>query len=132
MLVLIDRCRRTGDTRQIEQVADRMLALDELSEDAIRAKMEARAFAGDRLTALEIFEAWKRKLAEELQAVPSEMVEGIAIRLRRRGWERTTLANIPNVPTDQWRNRPFIGRNTEYQMLYEMWEAARSGSPKHH
>src|SRR3954470_7588570 len=131
MLVLIDRCRRTGDTRQIEQVADRMLALDELSEEAIRAKMEARAFAGDRLTALEIFEAWKKKLAEELQAVPSEMVEGIAIRLRRRGWERTTPANIPNVPTDQWRNRPFIGRNTEYQMLYEMWEAARSGSPKH-
>ncbi len=78
MLVLIDRCRRTGDTRQIEQVADRMLALDELSEEAIRAKMEARAFAGDRLTALEIFEAWKKKLAEELQAVPSELVEGMA------------------------------------------------------
>src|SRR4051795_5220129 len=131
LLVLIDRCRRMGDTRQIEQVADRMLALDELSEEAIRAKMEARAFAGDRLTALEIFEAWKKKLAEELQAVPSEMVEGIAVRLRRRGWERTTLANIPNVPTDQWRNRPFIGRNVEYQSLYEMWEATRRGSPAH-
>jgi DNA-binding SARP family transcriptional activator/tetratricopeptide (TPR) repeat protein/type II secretory pathway predicted ATPase ExeA len=131
LLVLIDRCRRTGDTRQIEQVADRMLALDELSEEAIRAKMEARAFAGDRLTALEIFEAWKRKLAEELQAVPSELVEGMAVRLRRRGWERTTLANIPNVPTDQWRGRPFIGRAAEYQVLYECWEAARKGMPGH-
>src|SRR3954451_7299008 len=131
MLVLIDRCRRTGDTRQIEQVADRMLALDELSEEAIRAKMEARAFAGDRLTALEIFEAWKKKLAEELQAVPSEMVEGIAVRLRRRGWERTTLANIPNVPTDQWRNRPFVGRAVEYKALYELWEGVRKGMPGH-
>src|SRR3954454_8972706 len=131
MLVLIDRCRRTGDTRQIEQVADRMLALDELSEDAIRAKMEARAFAGDRLTALEIFEAWKKKLAEELQAVPSEMVEGIAVRLRRRGWERTTLANIPNVPTDQWRNRPFVGRAAEYKALYEQWETAKQGTASH-
>lgn len=131
LLVLIDRCRRTGDTRQIERLADRMLLLDELSEEAIRAKMEARAFAGDRLTALEIFEEWKAKLAEELQAVPSDLVEGMAIRLRRRGWERTTLANIPNVPTDQWRGRPFIGRTAEYRMLYESWEAVRKGVPVH-
>src|SRR5215208_3570749 len=119
LLVLIDRCRRTGDTRQIEQLADHMIGLDELCEEAIRAKMEARAFAGDRLTALEIFEAWKKKLAEELQAAPSDLVEGMAVRLRRRGWERTTLADIPNVPTDQWRNRPFIGRMAEHRILYE-------------
>src|SRR5215217_4035830 len=131
MLVLIDRCRRTGDTRQIEQVADRMLALDELSEEAIRAKMEARAFAGDRLTALEIFEAWKKKLAEELQAVPSELVEGIAVRLRRRGWERTTLTNVPNVRTDQWRGRPFIGRASEYRTLYDIWDGVRIGLAGH-
>ena len=62
-MVLIDRCRRTGDSRQIERLADRMLALDELSEEAIRAKMEARAFAGDRLTALEFFEEWKQKFS---------------------------------------------------------------------
>lgn len=131
LLVLIDRCRRTGDTRQIEQLADRMLALDDLSEEAIRAKMEARAFAGDRLTALEIFEAWKKKLAQELQAAPSDLVEGMAVRLRRRGWERTTLANIPNVPTDQWRGRPFIGRTAEYRALYELWEGVRKGVPGH-
>jgi type II secretory pathway predicted ATPase ExeA/tetratricopeptide (TPR) repeat protein len=131
LLVLIDRCRRTGDTRQIEQVADRMLALDELSEEAIRAKMEARAFAGDRLTALEIFEEWKVKLAEELQAAPSELLEGMAVRLRRRGWERTTLANIPTVPTDQWRGRPFIGRTAEYRVLYEAWEGVKKGIPGH-
>jgi DNA-binding SARP family transcriptional activator/type II secretory pathway predicted ATPase ExeA len=131
LLALIDRCRRTGDTRQIEQLADRMLALDELCEDAIRAKMEARAFAGDRLTALEIFEDWKKKLAEELQAVPSDLVEGMAVRLRRRGWERTTLAHIPNVPTDQWRGRPFIGRAAEYRALYELWEEARSSGIGH-
>jgi DNA-binding SARP family transcriptional activator/type II secretory pathway predicted ATPase ExeA len=131
LLVLIDRCRRTGDTRQIEQLADRMLALDELSEEAIRAKMEARAFAGDRLTALEIFEEWKAKLAEELHAVPSDLLEGMAVRLRRRGWERTTLTNIPNVPTDQWRGRPFIGRSEEYRVLYELWEGVKKGSPGH-
>ena len=131
LVVLIDRCRRTGDTRQIERLADRMLALDDLSEEAIRAKMEARAFAGDRLTALEIFEEWRAKLAEELQAVPSDLVEGMAVRLRRRGWERTTLPKIPNVPTDQWRGRPFIGRTAEYRILYEAWEDVRRGIPRH-
>jgi DNA-binding SARP family transcriptional activator/tetratricopeptide (TPR) repeat protein len=131
LVVLIDRCRRTGDSRQIEQLADRMLALDELSEEAIRAKMEARAFAGDRLTALRIFEEWRQKLAEDVSAVPSELVEGIAVRLRRRGWERTTRTDIPTVPTDQWRGRPFIGRSKEYQVLYEAWEAMRQGVPAH-
>ena len=47
LVVLFDRCRRTGQSRQIEQLADRMLQLDDLSEEAIRAKMEARAMAGD-------------------------------------------------------------------------------------
>ena len=131
LVVLIDRCRRTGDSRQIERLADRMLALDELSEEAIRAKMEARAFAGDRLTALEFFEEWKRKLADELQAVPSDLVEGMAVRLRRRGWERTTSTNIPTVPTDQWRGRPFIGRAVEYRVLYELWEGVQRGEPGH-
>ena len=131
LVILIDRCRRTGDSREIERLADRMLALDELSEEAIRAKMEARAFAGDRLTALEFYEEWRAKLAEELQAVPSDLVEGIAVRLRRRGWERTTLTNIPTVPTDQWRGRPFIGRGAEYRVLYEAWEAVRRGEPGH-
>ena len=131
LVILIDRCRRTGDSRQIERLADRMLALDELSEEAIRAKMEARAFAGDRLTALEFYEQWRLKLAEELQAVPSELVEGMAVRLRRRGWERTTLTNIPTVQTDQWRGRPFIGRMAEYRVLYEAWEAVKRGEPGH-
>jgi DNA-binding SARP family transcriptional activator len=131
MLKLIGRSRRTGDTRQIEQLADRMLTLDYLCEDAIRAKMEARAFAGDRLTALEIFEAWKKKLAEELQALPSTLIEGMAIRLRSRGLEQATPANIPNVPTDQWRDRSFIGRAAEHQRLYELWEEARRGRSGH-
>lgn len=131
LIALIDRCRRTGDSRQIEQLADRMLALDELSEDAVRAKMEARAFAGDRLTALKMFEEWKARLMEDLGACPSALVEGMAIRLRRRGWERTTRVDIPNVPTDQWKGRRFVGRSTEYRVLYEGWEATCRGASAH-
>jgi len=131
LVLLIDRCRRTGDTRQIEQLADRMLTLDELSEEAIRAKMESRAFAGDRVGALKIFEEWKGRLAEELGAVPSDLLEGMAMRLRRRGWERTPIAEIPSAPADQAKGRPFIGRMSEHRVLYEAWEGLRKGLPAH-
>jgi DNA-binding SARP family transcriptional activator/tetratricopeptide (TPR) repeat protein len=131
LVKLMDRCRRTGDFRRIEGLADRMVRIDGLSEEGIRAKMEARAFSGDRLTALKIFEAWKTRLNEELGAAPSSLIEGIAIRLRRRGWERTTTVEIPPVPTDQWKHCPFIGRTVEYQVLYEAWEATGRGHGSH-
>ena len=131
MIVLIDRCRRTADSRTMERLADRMMVLDPLSEDAVRAKMESRAFDGDRLTALRVFEEWKESLARELGAVPSDLVEGIAIRLRRRGWERSVHDTIPSVRTDQWRGRPFIGRQAEYRVLYEGWERTQRGEAGH-
>lgn len=131
MIVLIDRCRRTADARTMERLADRMMVLDPLSEDAVRAKMESRAFDGDRLTALRVFEEWKDALARELGAVPSDLVEGIAIRLRRRGWERSANDRIPSVRTDQWRGRPFIGRQAEYRVLYEGWERTQRGEAGH-
>lgn len=131
LVVLIDRCRRRGDFRQIETLALRLQRFEPLSEQAMRARMEARAFSGDRLTALRLFEHWKHELAEQLQAVPSDLVEGMALRLRRRGWERPGSADIPTVHTDQWKDRPFVGRATEYRELYEAWETVQRCEPAH-
>jgi DNA-binding SARP family transcriptional activator/tetratricopeptide (TPR) repeat protein len=131
LVVLIDRCRRRGDFRQIETLALRLQRFEPLSEQAMRARMEARAFSGDRLTALRLFEQWKADLAAQLQAVPSDLVEGMALRLRRRGWERPGSVDIPTVHTDQWRDRPFVGRATEYRELYEAWEAVQRCEPAH-
>lgn len=123
--LLVDNCRRHGDTRQIEQLAGRMLSLDDLCEDAIRAKMESLTFAGDRLAALKLYEGWREKVAEELHARPSEQLESMAASLRARGWERTSLSDIPAAPVDQRRGRPFVGRTSEYRVLYEAWESVR-------
>lgn len=131
LAALMDRCRRSGDFGRIEGHADRLLALDELNEDGIRAKMEARAFAGDRLSAIRIYQAWRDRLAEELGAAPSPMVEGIALRLRQRGYEPPGTSHIPTVPTDQWRNRAFVGRASQYRVLYERWEEANQGRGQH-
>ncbi len=130
LVILIDRCRRTGAFRAMEPLGDRLHKLDELSEEAARARMEARAFAGDRLGALRIFEHWKAELAGQLGAAPSALVEGIAARLRR-GWERPGEPAVPPVRTEQWKDRPFIGRAREYRALYEAWEGMRRGEVCH-
>ncbi len=127
----IERCRRTGDFRGIEPLAERLQRFDDLSEEAVRALMEARAFAGDRLSALRVFETWKLELATQLGAAPSDLLEGMALRLRRRGWERPSSSDIPSVPTDHWRGQAFVGRAREYETLYESWEAAQRGDVAH-
>ena len=129
--LLVDNCRRHGDTRQTEDLAGRMLALDDLCEGAIRAKMESLTFAGDRLAALKLYEGWREKLAQELHATPSEQLENMAASLRARGWERTSLSDIPTAPFDQRRGRTFVGRTSEYRVLYEAWEGVRHHRPGH-
>ncbi len=130
-IVLMDRCRRTGDFTRIEPLADRLLVLDDLSEDAIRAKMEGRAFAGDRLSSIRIFQAWRQRLAEELGATPSPLVEGMALRLRQRGYEPPGTSHIPTVHTEQWRDRAFIGRGPQYRVAYEAWESTNRSAGRH-
>jgi DNA-binding SARP family transcriptional activator/tetratricopeptide (TPR) repeat protein len=131
LVVLFAKCRSTGDSKLIEQFADRMLALDELSEDAIRAKMEARAMAGDRLSALRIYEEWSTRIAAELHASPSTSVEQLAARLRRGGLERAVVNDIPALPQEHSRERAFIGRGREFGLLYETWECLKKGRATH-
>lgn len=128
---LIESHRRHGDTRQIEYLANRMLALDELCEEAVRAKMEVLALSGDRLSALKLYERWRLKLNDELSAAPSEQLVSMAAQLRRRGWEGAPVADIPTPPTDQRRGRPFVGRSVEYRILYEAWEDIRNRRRSH-
>lgn len=128
---LMDRRRRTGAFAQIETLADRLLELDPLSEEAIRAKMEGRAFAGDRISAIRIFQDWKQRLITDLGAVPSELLEGMALRLRQRGYEAPGTSHVPTVSTEVWRNRAFVGREHEYRSLYERWEQTREGAGRH-
>lgn len=131
LVVLIDRARRTGDFAGLGRLGERLSRFDELSEDGIRARMESRAFAGDRLGALRLYEKWRTDLEGHLGAVPSALVEGMAMRLRRRGWERPGEADSPSIRTESWRDRPFIGRAQEYRQLYEAWEATLQGQPSH-
>lgn len=131
LLTLIDHGRRRGSHDEIMQRAERLLALDHLAEEGIRAKMEALALVGDRFSALRVFDEWKSQLADELGAEPSMLVDGMASQLRKRGWEPKEPNPVPAVPAEQWRDRRFVGRKAEYRKLYETWEAVHQYRPQH-
>lgn len=130
LVMLLQRCRRSGETHLVEQLAEQMLSIDELSEEAIVAKMETRVIVGDRLTALKLYEDWKTRLESDLGAVPSASIEQMASRLRRGGWG-TDVNDIPALPPEPSRDRQFIGRAKEYEQLYETWVQLKHGNGVH-
>ncbi len=123
LITLADLARRTANLAELSRVADRLLTLNELSEEGVRARMEAHALAGDRLTAVRIYDDWAARLSSELSARPAPLLEGMAKRLRLRGLERTKDSPLQAVRTEQWRSRPFIGRAREFRLLYDLWES---------
>ena len=131
LLGLIDQARRSGDLSAVMRLAERLLNLDPLAEEGIRARMEAFALQGDRLAALRVFEEWKEQLRSELGAMPSELLEGIAARLRRRGVERPQDPVKPPVQIEHWADRCFVGRSAEYQVLFSAWESTTQLNTRH-
>ena len=131
LLTLADQARRSGDMARVMALADRLLTLDSLAEEGIRARMEAFAMQGDRVSALRTFEEWKAELHLQLGAAPSELLERMAERLRRRGVELTGAPAGPAVPTEQWADRPFVGRVAEYRALYDSWDSSLQLATQH-
>ena len=126
----IEYSRRRGDSRRMEDLAHRLLRVDELSEEAVRAQLETRAIAGDRIGALRVFDRWRIRLADDLGAVPSPSLDRMAARLRRGSLGRPATVVAP-VPTEAWKERAFIGRGVEFSSCYSVWEQVRNGEPHH-
>ncbi len=127
----IEHARRHGDSRRMEMVARRLQRIDELSEDAARALVEARAMAGDRIGALRVYDRWKGVLGEQLGALPAPALERIADRLRRNTWERPAPGLfVPGTPA-QWNEQVFVGRGAEFAVCYGLWEQVQRYEPRH-
>ncbi len=127
----IEHARRHGDSRRMELVARRLQCIDELSEDAARALVEARAMAGDRIGALRVYDRWKAVLGEQLGALPAPALERIADRLRRNTWERPAPGLfVPGTPA-KWNEQVFVGRGSEFAVCYGLWEQVQRREPRH-
>jgi tetratricopeptide (TPR) repeat protein len=55
----------------------------------------------------------------------------MALRLRQRGYEPPGTSHVPTVATDQWRDRAFVGRGSQYRVAYERWEQTGGGQGRH-
>ena len=130
LLLLTDEARRSGDLVRLQNLADRLLGLDPLAEEGVRARMEVFALEGDRLSALRLYENWKRQLHEELGAAPSEILEAMAARLRRScAAQAVRNARPDGLPLHT--KRCFVGRIEEYRLLFEAWEATSQLNTRH-
>ncbi|MES2305595.1 MAG: AAA family ATPase [Gemmatimonadota bacterium] len=127
----LSESRRQGNARWMEEVAERLRALDHLSEEAARAQLEARTIVGDRIGALRVFDDWKRRLATELGAVPSGDFERIATRLRLASLPSGHIGGLADQPTSAYADRGLSGRSQETQRCLEIWERATACASPH-
>ncbi len=74
----------TGGTHEASALAARALALEPTSDRALGAAIRCMSLAGDRAGALELFDRFQARLAEELGTEPDEEVRALAERIRRQ------------------------------------------------
>jgi hypothetical protein len=117
-------CATRGDTLGAADAAGRALALDPRSDAAVRAGMRASAVTGERTAALELFEDFRERLANELGVEPQPDTVRLADRIRlQRRWR------LPEDLVDEERKArrwPLAGRETALQTALEVWRAVRT------
>lgn len=128
----MDAGRRLGDFATVERHASTLLQFDPLSEDGIRGVMEARAWVGDRTSALKAYDAYVGQLAEVLGARPSPDINRMAS-LLREGHPPARPGHV-SEPTGRRERRmeaeTIIGRTREFSLLYDSWREVRSSAPR--
>ncbi len=115
---------RDGQGPEAVSLAQRAAALDPGSELGIRTLMRALALSGERTAALECYDAFARRLRQELGAAPETETAALAELIRR---ERATRPASPNgraAPADP--RLPLAGRERELGRLLDVAAACRA------
>ncbi len=109
---------QTGRTHDASALAARALALEPTSERALGATLRCLTLAGDRAGALELFERFRTRLAEQVGAEPGEETRALVERVRReRGVRPEIAAAWPEG--DSIVRPPLEGRAAELGRLLE-------------
>ncbi len=130
LLLSIERYRCSGNLHRMMLAAEHLAAVDELSEHAVRALIEVRTLAGDRMGALRLFDRWRLRAAEEFGAAPSRALLELASRIRRGTVERPQCAAKTHTPFIEYRHSPIVGRELEYRACYQAWQQAKAGASR--
>jgi DNA-binding SARP family transcriptional activator len=109
--------------------ANRWLAAEPLSDEAIRLLIEALYLAGDRAAALARFAEFRARLQAELGAAPSRALSQLVARI-----EADRASRSARQITDEWPGRApvfecsLVGRAQELEELRGAWRGARRGA----
>ncbi len=111
-----EELERRGFATNAAQAARRALALEPVSEPAVRALMRSLALSGDRGAALEEFERFRRELANRLGVAPDAETLAVVERLKRgrEPWHRMPASPSAAAET---RRLPLVGRERELERL---------------
>ena len=114
----VDELLGSGNAPDASLLARRALGLDPRSEQALRAVVRSLALGGDRAGALEAYERYVARLAEDVGAAPSAELEALAERVRRQRLVRPPTRPDETAADDGARSRlPLVGRDAELRLL---------------
>lgn len=128
---LILDCHRRRDYLHAIAYARRLLACEPYQESALRRLIILRYESGDRAGALQDYEAFVRRLWQELQAEPMPETQALREAMLREEVLPTALSPSPASPVTSARVQslplPFAGRAQEMEALQARWHQARQG-----
>lgn len=118
LVMRAESVERSGDRWAAIEAAEQALAADPTLEPAHRVLMRSLARNGDQAAALRAYERCRRILREEFGADPSPETETAYLALlgTEHSWAQIHGARLP-----------FVGRETELELLAGTWSAACSG-----
>lgn len=122
--LLIDGYVERGEYRPGIQYAQRLVAIDPLSEDAHQKLMRLYALSGRRNRALAQYEELSRTLERELDVEPLEETTALQQRILS---QEATFPNREASGEDVGPVIPMAGRGQEYDRLHACMEAAFAG-----
>jgi predicted ATPase len=113
-----------ADFQKAQQFARQQLALEPWREEAHRQLMQALASLGERTAALAQYETCRTILAEELGVEPAPQTAALAKQIQTAQVVGSTLRQAVETTAPQRLKIPFVGRQTEFELLVNAYQRA--------
>ncbi|MGH3974098.1 MAG: ATP-binding protein, partial [Pseudonocardiaceae bacterium] len=101
--------------------SQRIIDLEPTFEAAVRIQMEAHRALGDRAAALRAYHRYAEVLERDLGVAPGEAIGAMVRQLRAGTLNRDEVQGKDLAVAES----PFVGRDREWNRLYEAWNTAR-------
>lgn len=120
---LTEEAARGDDHKAAIRHTQRIIDLEPTDEAAVRIQMEAHLALGDRAAALRSYHRYAQVLERDLAVAPGEAIGAMYQQLRAGTLNRDEVPGKELLVAES----PFVGREVEWNQLYEAWNTAQEG-----